>query len=86
MSVSLLDALADVDLAPGETYRFVVKERQVILQVLPSLVSCDANVPTDDPFEHPFPVPAMRSKVALGSLPLPDPLELSADVQQEPSA
>ena len=86
MSVSLMDALADVDLAPGQTYRCVVKDCRVVLQVFPKPSACDADVPLDDPFEHPFPTPALRSKVSLGNLPLPDPLELTDDDYEEPSA
>lgn len=86
MSMSLMDALAEVELAPGQTYRCVVKEHHVVLQVLSQPPSCDADVPLDDPFEHPFPTPTMRSKVSLGNLPLPDPLELSGEAFEEPSA
>ena len=86
MSMSLMDALAEVDLAPGQTYRCVVKDCRVVLQVFSEPSTCDADVPLDDPFEHPFPTPTMRTKVSLGNLPLPEPLELSAEDYEEPSA
>ncbi|MCY2988301.1 MAG: hypothetical protein NTY19_10630 [Planctomycetota bacterium] len=92
MSLSLMDALAEVDLAPGQTYRCVVNGCRVVLQVLPesSLASWppsgDADVPLDDPFEHPFPEPTLRTKVSLGNLPLPEPLELAPEDYEEPSA
>ena len=92
MSLSLIDALADVDLSPGQTYRCVVKGCRVVLQVLPESAppswppSGDADVPLDDPFEHPFPQPTLRTEVSLGALPLPEPLELSPEDYQEPSA
>lgn len=35
MNLSLMDALAEVDLATGQTYRCVVKGCRVVLQVLP---------------------------------------------------
>ena len=85
MSVSLMDALADVDLAPGQTYRCVVKDCHVVLQVFPKPAICDADVPLDDPFEHPFPTPTLRTRMSLGDLPLPDPLELSDEDYEEPS-
>lgn len=86
MSMSLMDALAEVDLAPGQTYRCVVKDCRVVLQVFSEPPSCHADVPLDDPFEHPFPTPTMRTKVSLGNLPLPEPLELSPEDYEEPSA
>lgn len=86
MSMSLMDALAEVDLAPGQTYRCVVRDCRVVLQVFPDLPSCDADVPLDDPFEHPFPTPTLRTKVSLGNLPLPEPLELSGEDDEEPLA
>ena len=86
MSMSLTDALAEVDLAPGQTYRCVVKDCRVVLQVFREPPSCDADVPLDDPFEHPFPTPTLRTKASLGTLPLPDPLELSGEDDEEPSA
>jgi len=91
MSLSLMDALAEVDLAPGQTYRCVVKGCRVELQVFPESSPArwaptgDGEVPLDDPFEHPFPEPARRIRVSLGALPLPEPLELSPDDYEEPS-
>ncbi len=85
MSLSLMDALAEVDLAPGQTYRCVVNGCRVELQVLPESsptpwpATGDGEVPLDDPFEHPFPEPTLRTKVSLGTLPLPEPLELSPE-------
>ena len=92
MSMSLVDALAEVDLAPGQTYRCVVKGCRVVLQVLPESSPIpgpptgDADVPLDDPFEHPFPQPTLRTQTSLGPLPLPEPLELSPEDYEEPSA
>ena len=57
--------------------RCVVKDCCVVLQVFPEPPSCDADVPLDDPFEHPFPTPLLQTKVSPGALPLPDPLELT---------
>jgi len=91
MSLSLMDALAEVDLAPGQRYRCVVKGCRVELQVFPESSPArwaptgDGEVPFDDPFEHPFPEPALRTKVSLGTLPLPEPLELSPEDYEEPS-
>jgi hypothetical protein len=92
MSLSLMDALAEVDLAPGQTYRCVVKGCRVVLQVLPeaspisSPLTADTDVPLDDPFEHPFPQPTLQTITSLGPLPLPEPLELSPEDYEEPSA
>ena len=92
MSLSLMDALAEVDLAPGQTYRCVVRGFRVVLQVLPesqpapSLALGDADAPLDDPYEHPFPEPTLRTKASLGNLPLPEPLELLPEDYEEPSA
>jgi len=86
-----MDALAEVDLAPGQTYRCVVRGFRVVLQVFPEPPPAswqlleDADVPLDDPFEHPFPEPTLRAKATLGSLPLPEPLELSPEDYEEPS-
>ena len=64
----------------------------MLLQVLPESSpaswppSGDADVPLDDPLEHPFPEPTLRTKVSLGTLPQPEPLELTPDDHEEPSA
>ena len=86
MSMTLMEALAEVDLTPGQTYRCVVKDCRVVLQVFPEPPFCDTEVPVEDPFEHPFPTPFLRTKVCPGPLPLPDPLELSLEDFEEPSA
>jgi hypothetical protein len=92
MSLSLVDALAEVDLAPGQTYQCVVKGCHVLLQVLPESPPIvwpptgESDVPHDDPFEHPFPPPTLRTKPSLGSLPLPEPLALSPEDYEEFSA
>ena len=63
MSLSLMDALADVDLAPGQTDRCVVNGYRVVVQVFPESAAIpsdptdEAEVPIDDPFDHPFPQP-----------------------------
>jgi hypothetical protein len=91
MSVSLMDALADVNLTPGQTYWCVVKGRRVVVQVLPESPPIpwpstdEADVPIDDPFEHPFPQPTLQVTTSLGPLPLPKPLELSPEDYEERS-
>jgi hypothetical protein len=92
MSLSLVDALAEVDLAPGQTYQCVVKGCHVLLHVLPESPPIawpptdESDVPHDAPFEHPFPSPTLRTKASLGPLPLPEPLELSPEDYEEFSA
>ena len=91
MSLSLMDALAEVNLAPSQTYRCVVKGCRVELQVFPESppvlwsATGDGEVPLDAPFDHPFPEPTLRSEVSLATLPLPEPLELSPEDCEEPS-
>lgn len=81
MSVTLHDALQEVDLQVGQTYRVEVKGRWVELRVLadrPSLPK--AGGPTLAPWiEFPPPVPQFRLRAKTGRLALPDPPDLPAE-------
>ena len=70
MSMSLAEALKDVELELGETYHCEIGGRTVELRVLP-----DHGGPMLEPWtEFPFPEPQFHMKARLGALPvdLPD--------------
>ena len=81
MSVSLHDALQDVDLQVGETYRVEVRGRWVELRVLGDRAPLQAaEGPMLDPWvEFPPPTPQFRLRAKTGPLALPDPPHLPAD-------
>jgi hypothetical protein len=78
MSVSLAEALGQVELEPGRTYRCQVKGHWVTLHVqeqgqpLPAGGFDESDVMLDPWVEFPQPVPAFTVRSEFGPTPLPD--------------
>jgi len=85
MSLSLVDALGQVDLEAGRVYRCQVRGNWVELRVLgpaqvPAMpVHDESDVMLDPWVEFPRPTSGVRLKVKPGSLPLPDVPEFRGD-------
>jgi hypothetical protein len=85
MSVSLEEALGQVDLEAGQVYRCRVKGQLVILRVLksgevPLSTRYDESDVMLDPWvEFPSPEPIMTVVGEFGPLPLPDVPEIPSD-------
>ena len=85
MSISLVEALGQVDLEAGRVYRFEVKGQWVELRVLgpaevpPVSVFDESDVMLDPWVEFPRPTSGIRLKAKPGSLPLPDVPEIPID-------
>jgi hypothetical protein len=81
MSVALHDALQDVDLQVGQTYRVQVKDRWVELRVWADQPpSTTTREPMLDPWvEFPPPTPQFRLRAKSGPLALPDSPHIPAD-------
>jgi hypothetical protein len=85
MSLSLLEALGQVDLEAGRVYRCHVKGQWVELRVLgpaevrPVSVYEESDVMFDPCVEFPRPASAIHLHGKPGSLPLPDVPDLPAD-------
>ncbi len=85
MSLSLVDALGQVDLKAGRVYRCQVKGIWVELRLLgpaqvPAIPVYDESDVMLDPWvELPCPTSGIRLKVMPGSLPLPDAPEFRGD-------
>jgi len=78
MSLSLVEALGQVDLEPGRTYHCHVKGHWVTLRVAeggqlqPSAGFDEADVMLDPWVEFPEPAPAVTVRAEFGPMPLPD--------------
>jgi hypothetical protein len=89
MGLTLTEALAQVDLEAGRTYRCQVNGRWVEVRVLESakvLPSCrydESDVMLDPWVEFPLPAATMVVRAKLGVMPLPDAPEIPAD-EDEP--
>ena len=85
MGVSLVEALAQVDLEAGRVYCCQVNGNWVELRVLDSAEvgsSCrydESDVMLDPWVEFPVPTSTIRVRAKLGVLPLPDVPEIPAD-------
>jgi len=85
MSLSLVDALGQVDLEAGRIYRCHVKDKWVELRVLgpaeapPASVCDESDVMLDPWVEFPRPTSGIRLRAKPGSLPLPDVPEFRGD-------
>jgi len=85
MSLTLVEALGQVDLEEGQVYRCQVKGHWVELRVLgaaevqPSAGYDESDVMLDPWVELPRPRSAIRLRARPGSLPLPDAPEIPAD-------
>jgi hypothetical protein len=85
MSLSLVEALGQVDLEPGRVYHCHVKGRWVELRVLeaehvpPSTRYDESDLMLDPWVEFPQPTPKFSVKGEFGTPPLPDPPELPDD-------
>jgi len=88
MSLTLVEALGQVDLEEGQVYRCQVKGHWVELRVLgpaevqPSAGYNESDVMLDPWVELPRPKSATRLRARRGSLPLPDVPEIPADEDQ----
>jgi len=88
MSLTLVEALGQVDLEAGQTYCCQVKGHWVELRVLgpvetrPSACYDESDVMLDPWVELPRPRSAIRLRARPGSLPLPDAPEIPADGDQ----
>jgi hypothetical protein len=80
MSITLADALKDIELEAGETYRFEVGGRVVELRVL-SGRHASSDTMLEPWTEFPFPEPRFRIRARLGTLPIdvPDIPQLNGD-------
>lgn len=86
MSLSLLEALCQVDLEPGRTYRCRIKGRMIELRVhevipsefLPAPLE-DSDIMLDAWVELPQPSGGKRVRGKPGKLPLPDVPEIPSD-------
>jgi hypothetical protein len=85
MSLSLVEALSQVDLEPGRTYRCRVKDRMIELRVreaippelLPAPLSeSEITIMLDPWVEFPRPAGGKRVRGKPGKLPLPDVPEI----------
>ena len=85
MSLSLVEALGQVDLEEGQLYRCQVKGHWVELRVLgPAEVRSapdidESEIMLDSWVELPQPSPIACVKGTYGPLPLPDPFEIPTD-------
>jgi hypothetical protein len=86
MSLSLIEALSQVDLEPGQTYRCRVKGRIVELHVReaipPELLPAplvESDIMLDAWVELPQPTGGRRVRGKPGKLPLPDAPEIPTD-------
>jgi len=85
MSLSLVEALGQVDLEPGRTYHCHVKGHWVTLRVAeggqlqPSAGFDEADVMLDPWVDFPRPGPGIRLHARPGKLPLPDVPEIPRD-------
>ncbi len=85
MSLSLVEALGQVDLEAGRVYRFQVKGQWVELRVLgpaevrPVSVFDESDVMLDPWVEFPRPTSGILLYAERGSLPLPDVPEIPTD-------
>lgn len=85
MSLSLVEALGQVDLEPGRVYRCHVKGRWVELRVLeagrvsPSTRYDESDVMLDPWVEFPQPTAKFSVRGEFGPAPLPDVPELPGD-------
>ncbi len=90
MSLTLVEALGQVDLEEGQVYRCQVKGHWVELRVLgpaevqPSAGYDESDVMLDPWVELPRPKSAIRLRARRGSLPLPDVPEIPADEDTQP--
>jgi hypothetical protein len=85
MSLSLVEALGQVDLEAGRIYRCTVKGKRVELrvleagQVLPSARYDESDVMLDPWVELPQPTPLFSVTAEFGPTPLPDVPEIPDD-------
>jgi hypothetical protein len=85
MSLSLVEALGQVDLEAGRVYRCHVKDKWVELRVLgpaevpPVSIYDESDVMLDPWIEFPRPTSGIRLRAKPGSLPLPDVPEIFTD-------
>src|SRR3954454_20664978 len=85
MSLSLVEALGQVDLEPGRVYHCQVKGHWVTLRVLeqgqptPSAIYDESDVRLDPWVEFPQPSPVFTVRGEFGSLPLPDVPEIPGE-------
>jgi len=85
MSLSLAEALGQVDLVAGRIYRCHVKDKWVEIRVLghaeiPPVSSYDDSDEMLDPWvEFPRPTAGIRLRAQPGTLPLPDVPQVLAD-------
>ena len=88
MSLTLVEALGQVDLEEGQVYRCHVKGHWVELRVLgsaedrPTAGIDEADVMLDPWIELPRPTSGIRLRARRGSLPLPDVPEIPRDEYQ----
>jgi hypothetical protein len=85
MSVSIAEALGQVDLEAGRTYRCQVNGHWVLVRVLgptevgPDSVLDESDVMLDPWVEFPASTSGFVVRATFGSVPLPDPPEIPAD-------
>jgi len=85
MSLSLVEALGQVDLEAGRVYRCHVKDKWVELRVLgpaevsPASIYDESDVMLDPWVEFPRPTSDIRLRAKPGLLPLPDVPEIPTD-------
>jgi hypothetical protein len=85
MSLTLVEALGQVDLQEGHVYRCHVNGHWVELRVLapgevsPATGIDESDVMLDPWVELPAPTPIASYKATFGPLPLPDPPEIPED-------
>ena len=88
MSLTLAEALGQVDLEAGREYRCEVNGRWVVLRVLepsevrPVSVYDESDVMLDPWVEFPQPTSGILVRATPGSVPLPDAPEIIADEDQ----
>lgn len=88
MSVSLTDALAQVDLEPG-TYHCDVNGKRIEVRVLPPNSTLPASIYDEsdvmlDPWvEFPTPTSGIFVKASVGTLHMPDPPDIPPDDEGE---
>ena len=89
MSLSLVEALGQVDLEAGRVYRCRVKDKWVELRVLgpsevrPVSVYDESDVMLDSWVEFPQPTPVLSVIGEFGPTPLPDVPEIPDDGDEE---
>jgi hypothetical protein len=90
MSLPLNEALAQVDLEPGRTYRCEVNGKRIELRVLLGspldmrpVVIDESDIMLDSWVEFPPPGPGIPIKVVPGELPLPDVPHIPSEDEYE---